>query len=1071
MKKYSSILLALATLSFAASCAKEVRVDNPKEESAEMIDITIVASKKPEPVTSAGTKTFVDGSVIKWSNSGEKIKAFEVATPNAGATVTTGATSAVGTTDDSGATMAFGVSFEDKSSGYSSFDYYAIYPSSAYHAGAGDPNIGNIAINTSAAQTPTSDSFDASADLLIAKKSTKASQPTELDMQFARMVAIGKMTIKNLGSSEEITKITFSAKVGAEDVILAGRTAFNLETGLPVSTYGKNVPDHSIILNYEGKGITANSAAGMTAYFTCYPFALNSETPGSFKVIVETATKAFTKEVTVDSAKGLVFKTGQASVFSVNMNGIAGGAKAVNLPYAYLEHADVSGEINSNTYVNASVTKAHGDKWSMFANMPVTGCLGVRRNDNGSNDSYIKLPDFANDIKTVVVTLNSPTADKTITLENSATGTAGSIASLTTTAATVYTFDLSGSSDIKTAYFRSSGFQSQVKKIEVYAGTDNRTKLANPTNVNAELNTDDPSVTNTIDVTWDAVEHASSYIVTLVPDSGDDVVTVVNTNSCSVTGLQYNMEYLAAVEASGDPYLYKNSDAVDASDVVETGAEPSGAKWELVSSVSNITAGDLYLLATNNKTNVYNGSISSGHLNTVAVTPAGNKISDEDLPASAAQIMLVSSGKTNGYYLKVGDNYISATKASSGGFKNDGTDEFEWVFSGTNGMNAVGTTIAAYIRSYNNSQFRSYASTSNGDVFYLYKFVDPRNPAPISWSSATGTATWSSSGITTNLPSLTNSQSLAIAYSSSNSEVATVDGSGVVTIVGGGSATISATFTALSESAYKTTTVSYTLTVTDSRETCATPTFSPSAGEVAANTTVTISCGTAGATIYYTTDGTDPTTNSTVYSSAITIDAAKTIKAFAVKENYKNSEVATAAYTISGVKRDYYRLITDISQISAGTYVVGALKSDSATNNFYFGKASTSSGDWVVSDGYVTVADVEGVRRFEVENLPSGAVEFTFTGDNTNGFTICNGSNYLYFTASQNRKLAFAAAGSTQKWKVVTKDNPLVTGGVCLSAVGSTYTISENSTASGAIRGYANSTKYRAIYLFKKVNE
>jgi hypothetical protein len=111
------------------------------------------------------------------------------------------------------------------------------------------------------------------------------------------------------------------------------------------------------------------------------------------------------------------------------------------------------------------------------------------------------------------------------------------------------------------------------------------------------------------------------------------------------------------------------------------------------------------------------------------------------------------------------------------------------------------------------------------------------------------------------------------------------------------------------------------------------------------------------------------------------------------------------------------------------------------------------------------------VRSFEVANLPTDAVEFTFTGDNTNGFTISNGSKYLYYTAASNRKLAFAADGASQKWTVVAKSSPLISGGVCFSAVGEQqYTISENSTGTGAIRGYPNNTQYRAIYLFKKVN-
>ena len=78
-----------------------------------------------------------------------------------------------------------------------------------------------------------------------------------------------------------------------------------------------------------------------------------------------------------------------------------------------------------------------------------------------------------------------------------------------------------------------------------------------------------------------------------------------------------------------------------------------------------------------------------------------------------------------------------------------------------------------------------------------------------------------------------------------------------------------------------------------------TPTFSPAAGAVAAGTAVTINSGTDGATIYYTTDGSTPTTSSSVYSAPITIDVAKTIKAFAVKAGSPDSEIATAVYTIA----------------------------------------------------------------------------------------------------------------------------------------------------------------------------
>ncbi len=82
------------------------------------------------------------------------------------------------------------------------------------------------------------------------------------------------------------------------------------------------------------------------------------------------------------------------------------------------------------------------------------------------------------------------------------------------------------------------------------------------------------------------------------------------------------------------------------------------------------------------------------------------------------------------------------------------------------------------------------------------------------------------------------------------------------------------------------------------QEQVAMPTFSPEAGTYTSAQTVTITTATDGATIYYTTDGSTPTTSSTQYAGAITVSETTTIRAIAVKADMADSEVASATYTI-----------------------------------------------------------------------------------------------------------------------------------------------------------------------------
>jgi kumamolisin len=112
----------------------------------------------------------------------------------------------------------------------------------------------------------------------------------------------------------------------------------------------------------------------------------------------------------------------------------------------------------------------------------------------------------------------------------------------------------------------------------------------------------------------------------------------------------------------------------------------------------------------------------------------------------------------------------------------------------------------------------------------------------------------------------------------------------------------------------------------------ATPSFSPAPGNYASPLSVSILDATPNSTIYYTTDNSNPTTSSAVYTAAIPVNAATTIKAMATAAGFGNSSVATGAYTIGAVDfslSDFPASLT-IARSSSGNSTVTV----SAVNGF-----------------------------------------------------------------------------------------------------------------------------------------
>jgi uncharacterized protein (TIGR02145 family) len=82
-------------------------------------------------------------------------------------------------------------------------------------------------------------------------------------------------------------------------------------------------------------------------------------------------------------------------------------------------------------------------------------------------------------------------------------------------------------------------------------------------------------------------------------------------------------------------------------------------------------------------------------------------------------------------------------------------------------------------------------------------------------------------------------------------------------------------------------------------DTVATPGFSPAGGTYSTTQSVAISSATAGAIIYYTTNGSTPTTSSKKYASPVAVNKTQTLKAIAFRAGMMISNVGSAAYSIS----------------------------------------------------------------------------------------------------------------------------------------------------------------------------
>jgi hypothetical protein len=188
-------------------------------------------------------------------------------------------------------------------------------------------------------------------------------------------------------------------------------------------------------------------------------------------------------------------------------------------------------------------------------------------------------------------------------------------------------------------------------------------------------------------------------------------------------------------------------------------------------------------------------------------------------------------------------------------------------------------------------------------------------------------------------------------------------------------------------------TASYTISApTNNTPPPATTTFSPASGTYTSTQTVSISTTASRATIYYTTNGSTPTTRSSVYTRPITVGATETIKAITIVKGQSEDGVTSATYTINLAQAE-----APIFSPAAGTYSSAQTVTISTTmpsaTIFYTTNGKTPTTSSPMYSGPIVVSATETIKAIAV-SLDAAEIKSTSRGSNNSSTSPVGSAAY-----------------------------------------------------------------------------
>ena len=375
MKKFLKSLMLFAAAAMAlTSCENEVVNDGI--ETNDTYTLTFTAGV-PESKTSVS----IDGNVadFAWSE-GDKASFVQYAV---NANKVNKKNSKPATIDGDEAT--FTTEFE-KVDGETEYHYAAYFPASDL-VNNNDKTFDNVIIKLPAGQNYTEGTFDPAADLMMSKTITTATEHNDHGgyLEFARLVAVGKMTLTGVEDGEVISSVKFTIN----DAVLAGNVTLDfVHTTAEFATEGSNT-------------ITISGAnVGKEIIFTCFP----GEYTGAYTIEVETDKANYKKVGTF--AKAFKLTAGNVLTFTASA-----GTRTEKVVEAG-ETIDVLNRTltgaTSTSYI--SWTGKTSNSNAVYAGNSAGGNESIQLRSN-NNNSGIVTTTSGGYAKKVVVTWNSNTAN------------------------------------------------------------------------------------------------------------------------------------------------------------------------------------------------------------------------------------------------------------------------------------------------------------------------------------------------------------------------------------------------------------------------------------------------------------------------------------------------------------------------------------------------------------------------------------------------------------------------------------------------------------------------------------